>query len=120
VGLSARLTALDAELDLDTGSRSYSVTTARTCDVSDAGLSLLSSAPIARGTRVVVELDLPDGRVLAMNARVVWTHVHENEHRALRIGVELDVPHLGLAQASSALESSGERLLPLHRFVTYH
>ena len=122
VGLSARITALDPELDLDTGSRSYCVMPARTCDVSDGGLSLLSSAPITRGARVVVELDLPDGRVLAMNARVVWTHSHENAYRALRIGLELDTPHLGLAQASE-LDNSGERALPLsphQRFVTYH
>jgi Tfp pilus assembly protein PilZ len=120
VGLSARITGLDPELDLDTGSRSYSVMTARTCDVSDGGLSLMSSAPITRGARVVVELDLPDGRVLAMNARVVWIHSHENTHRAQRFGVELDVPHLGLAQASSELERSGERLLGPDRGVTFH
>jgi hypothetical protein len=120
VGLSARITALDPELDLDTGDRTYSVMTARTCDVSDGGLALLSSVAIARGSRVVVELDLPDGRVLAMNARVVWIHSHENTHRAQRLGVELDVPHLGLAQASSELESSGERSLANGRFVTYH
>ena len=120
VGLSARITALDAELDLDTRDRIYSVATARTCDVSDGGLSLLSSAPITRGSRVVVELDLPDGRVVAMNARVVWIHSHENTHRALRLGVELDVPHLGLAQASSELERSGERPLPSSGHVTYH
>jgi Tfp pilus assembly protein PilZ len=119
VGLSARITALDPELD-DAGLRSYFVMTARTCDVSDGGLAMLSSVPLTRGSRVVVELDLPDGRVMAMNGRVAWIHSHENTHRALRFGVELDEPHLGLAQASSEREVTTDYPKSGEYRVTYH
>jgi Tfp pilus assembly protein PilZ len=72
VELTARLAFLDAERDHRTGSPIYRVMTVRTVDVSDGGLCVRAEEGVTTGRRVVLELDLPDGRTYDLAGMVVW------------------------------------------------
>jgi hypothetical protein len=102
VELLARISRIDALREPD-GSAFYSVIAARTNDISDQGLSLRSVESVEQGARVLVELDLPDGRSVAMTGRVVW--IKDEGTRITHFAVELSEPHLGLLEASDARES---------------
>jgi hypothetical protein len=101
VELTARLACLDPERDPRTGLTSYRVMTVRTVDVSDAGLCIRAEEAVNCGRRVVLELDLPDGRTCDVSGRIVWLEPREADGKLSRMGVEFSQLSSGLVHAIS-------------------
>src|SRR5262245_57078036 len=72
VGRVASISTLDAAHD-KSGSSYFVVTEARTLDVGDGGLGLELEDTLREGSRVLIDLELGEGRTLECRARVVWT-----------------------------------------------
>ena len=70
--------------------------TVRTIDVSDGGLCIRSSEAVNCGRRVVLELDLPDGRTCDVSGRVVWLEPRASAGSFARMGVAFAELSVGL------------------------
>jgi len=88
--LSAQLSTLDPNHDA-----SYTLTSARTLDLADGGLGLAVDEPISVGQRVVVEIELVDGRWVERNGRVAWTS--EDPSGSRFVGIQFDAVVTGFA-----------------------
>jgi Tfp pilus assembly protein PilZ len=99
VELTARLACLDPDRDERTGGSVYRMMTVRTVDVSDGGMAVQAEEGFGSGRRVVVELDLPDGRTVEVSGRIVWLELPTNGLRSdARMGIEFGELSAGLAQ----------------------
>jgi Tfp pilus assembly protein PilZ len=98
VELTARLACIDADRDSATGEALFWMMTVRTVDVSDGGLCIRAEQAVDCGRRVVLELDLPDGRICDVAGRIVWLEPGGPDGRA-RMGVAFSVPSAGLVHA---------------------
>jgi hypothetical protein len=101
VELTARLACLDAEHDPHTGLTSFRVMTVRTVNVSDGGLCIRAEQAVNCGRRVVLELDLPDGRTCDVAGRIVWLELLETTGGSARMGVEFSELSAGLLNTVS-------------------
>jgi hypothetical protein len=99
VELTARLACVDAERDRRTGECLFWMMTVRTVDVSDGGVCIRAEQPVDCGKRVVLELDLPDGRIIDVAGRVVWLEPSGTDGHSSRMGVAFTVPSAGLVHA---------------------
>jgi hypothetical protein len=101
VELTARLSCLDPERDPRTGGTSFRMMTVRTVDVSDGGLCIRADQAIDCGRRVVLELDLPDGRTCDVAGRIVWLSPSAGAGESSRMGVAFSELSAGLVHAVS-------------------
>ena len=99
VELTARLACVDADRDSRTGEMLFWMMTVRTVDVSDGGLCIRAEQPVDCGRRVVIELDLPDGRICDVAGRIVWLEPSGEDGQSSRMGVAFTVPSAGLVHA---------------------
>jgi Tfp pilus assembly protein PilZ len=99
VELTARLACVDAERDPHTGEALFWMMTVRTVDVSDGGLCIRAEQLVDCGKRVILELDLPDGRTYDVAGRIVWQAPSGGDGRSSRMGVAFTVPSAGLVHA---------------------
>jgi hypothetical protein len=96
IGRTASISTLDAAHDSDSGSSYFLVTEGRTLDVGDGGLGLEVDSSLREGSRVLVDVELADGRLLECRARVVWSS--SDAAGAHFAGVSFDEPQHGLVQ----------------------
>jgi hypothetical protein len=92
----ASISTLDASRD-GAGSSYFIVTEGRTLDVGDGGLGLEVEDTLREGTRVLVDVELGEGRTLECRARVVWTS--DDATGAHFAGLSFDEPQLGLVNS---------------------
>jgi hypothetical protein len=93
LGRIASISTLDASRDR-TGSAYFVVVEGRTLDVGDGGLGLEVEDSLREGSRVLVDVELGEGRTLECRARVVWSAADANgAHFA---GLSFDEPQPGL------------------------
>lgn len=93
--LSAQLSTLDPN-----GDASYTLTPAKTLDVADGGLGLAVDEVISVGQRVVVEIELVDGRWLERSGRVAWSSADPTG--ASFVGIEFDAVVAGFAERATS------------------
>lgn len=73
VRLNVRISTIDPEPDAGTG-RPHFRTSEETCaNVSRGGVFVATAEPVAPGRRLLLELDLPGGRIVEAIGRVAWT-----------------------------------------------
>src|SRR5262245_19339951 len=75
VACTASVATREPERDASTGAPYFLVTPASTLDVGDGGMALRVESTITEGRRVLVDLTLDDGEILARAARVAWTSI---------------------------------------------
>ncbi len=92
--LCIRLTAQLSTLDGGDSSH-HTITNATTLDVADGGLKLLVERPMIEGQRVVIALDLKDGRRMVCKGRLAWTS--EDPTGSRWVGVAFDAVLPGFA-----------------------
>jgi hypothetical protein len=96
VGRVASISTLDASHD-KSGSSYFVVTEGRTLDVGDGGLGLEVQDTLREGSRVLIDVELGDGRTLECRATVVWTSADATgAHFA---GLSFEQPQPGLANS---------------------
>lgn len=92
--LSAQVSTLDPN-----GDSSYTLTSAKTLDVADGGLGLKVDDVIDVGQRVVIEIELADGRWTERNGRVAWTS--EDPAGSRFVGIQFDAVVTGFAEQAT-------------------
>ena len=70
-----RLSTIDPELDPWTGRPFFRSCEETVADLSRGGARVQSREPLAPGRRLLLELDLPDGRSFEAIARVAWARL---------------------------------------------
>jgi hypothetical protein len=96
VGRVASISTLDPVHD-GKGSSYFVVTEGRTLDVGDGGLGLEVEDTLREGSRVLIDVELGEGRTLECRARVVWTAADPSgAHFA---GLSFEQPQPGLVDS---------------------
>jgi uncharacterized protein (TIGR02266 family) len=103
--LPVRLTSIDPERDAS-GATFYRATRERCANVSAGGACLRTADPLAPGSRVLLELELPDGQAFETLGRVAWSRCAVGRGGAVEAGC--GVEFLGL---------SSEERAPLERWL---
>jgi len=103
--LPVRLTSVDPERDRS-GAPFYRATREQCANVSAGGAYLRTADPLAPGSRVLLELELPDGRAFETLGRVAWSR--RTVQRGGRVETGCGVEFLGL---------SSEERAPLERWL---
>lgn len=103
--ITVRLSTIEPERDPWTG-RPFFRAFQETCvNVSRGGAFVRTSEPLTPGRRLLVELELPDGRPMEAIGRVAWTkRVLEPRSRRAEAGVGIEFLG-GAAEQFSALEA---------------
>ena len=70
-----RLSTIDPEIDPWTGRPFFRSCEETVADLSRGGARVQSREPLAPGRRLLLELDLPDGRCFEAIARIAWTRL---------------------------------------------
>lgn len=70
-----RMSTIDPELDPWTGRAFFRTCEETIADLSRGGARVQSREPLAPGRRLLLELDLPDGRSFEAIARVAWARL---------------------------------------------
>lgn len=70
-----RMSTIDPELDPWTGRPFFRTCQETVADLSRGGARVQSREPLAPGRRLLLELDLPDGRSFEAIARVAWARL---------------------------------------------
>lgn len=70
-----RLSTIDPEVDAWSGRPFFRSTEEHVADLSRGGARIRSHEPLAPGRRLLLEMDLPDGRNFEAVARVAWSRV---------------------------------------------
>ena len=70
-----RMSTIDPELDPWTGRPFFRTCEETVADLSRGGARVQSREPLAPGRRLLLELDLPDGRSFEAIARVAWARL---------------------------------------------
>jgi hypothetical protein len=100
--LKARVSTLDPVTESRDGPLYYMLLSAMTLDVADGGLGLTADDRVARGQRVLVELELANGESIECKGRVAWSG-EDAEGRSV-LGISFEQELAGLArQARSEL-----------------
>ena len=74
-----RMSTIDPELDPWTGRPFFRTCEETIADLSRGGARVQSREPLAPGRRLLLELDLPDGRSFEAIARVAWARLEPAE-----------------------------------------
>jgi hypothetical protein len=94
IARSVSISTLDASRDGATGAFYFLVSEGSTLDIGDGGLGLEVHDTLREGSRVLVDVELGEGRTLECRARVVWTA--EDITGAHFAGLSFDEPQPGL------------------------
>jgi len=81
-----RLSTIDPELDPWTGRPFFRSCEETVADLSRGGARVQSREPLAPGRRLLLELDLPDGRSFEAIARVAWARLEADTSNDLSNG----------------------------------
>jgi Tfp pilus assembly protein PilZ len=91
IRMAVRISTIDPELDPETG-KPYFRTSEETCaNVSRGGAFVVTPEPIAPGRRLLLELEMPEGRTVQTIGRVAWVKITMSppgKKPAAGIGVE--------------------------------
>ncbi|RIK99557.1 MAG: hypothetical protein DCC71_20120 [Proteobacteria bacterium] len=96
-----RLSTIDPEVDAWSGRPFFRSSEEHVADLSRGGARIRSHEPLAPGRRLLLEMDLPDGRSFEAIARVAWARV---EVPARDAGAEQPPYGLGLEFLGGALD----------------
>ena len=90
VRVPVRISTLDAETDPGTGSRYFRASQEICTDVSRGGVFVRTAEPLETGRRLLVELELPEGRAFEAIGRVAWTtkRLAEGESGKRGVGIQ--------------------------------
>jgi hypothetical protein len=80
--LPAVLSTIDPETDPASGKRWFRTSDETCVNVSRGGALLLTREPIGPGTRILLEIALPNGDAVETVGRVAWTRLHQSPGRA--------------------------------------
>jgi hypothetical protein len=83
-----RLSTIDPELDPWTGRPFFRSCEEIVADVSRGGARILSEAPLDPGRRLLLEMELPDGRAFEAIARVAWRRLEPSASAPYGLGLE--------------------------------
>ena len=88
--VSIRLSTIDPEIDPWTGKPFFRSCQEVVADVSRGGARVCSHEPLSPGRRLLLELDLPDGRLFEAIARVAWARIEPtaSPHGNYGLGLE--------------------------------
>jgi hypothetical protein len=92
--LKARVSTLDPTEETRGGPHYYMLLSAVTMDVADGGLGLQADDCMARGQRVVVELELSNGESVECKGRVAWSGEDADGRSVLGISFEQELAGL--------------------------
>lgn len=101
IALPARVASVDPDRNPRTGASVFRIFDALTLDISDGGLALSSLEDLGSGRRVLVELELPDGRSIELAGRIVWLEPQREPGLPARMGVALYQQSQGLAERAT-------------------
>ena len=85
-----RMSTIDPELDPWTGRPFFRTCEETVADLSRGGARVRSHEPLAPGRRLLLELDLPDGRSFEAIARVAWARVEPGTSDDATYGLGLE------------------------------
>jgi PilZ domain-containing protein len=88
VDLPIRLSTIDPEVDPWTGRPFFRSCEETVADVSRGGARVLSDEPLGAGRRILLEMDLPDGRLFEAIARVAWSRLDPGTSTTYGLGLE--------------------------------
>jgi len=83
-----RLSTIDPEIDPWSGRPFFRSCEEAVADVSRGGARVLSNEPLGPGRRLLLEIDLPDGRPFEAIARVAWSRVEPHARGSYGLGLE--------------------------------
>jgi hypothetical protein len=103
-----RLSTIDPEVDPWTGRPFFRSCEESVADLSRGGARIRSREPLTPGRRLLLEVDLPDGRTFEAIARVAWARVEPQPEDADRAAYGLGLEFLG---------GTPEHMMRLERFL---
>lgn len=106
-----RLSTIDPEVDAWSGRPFFRSSEECVADLSRGGARVRSNEPLAPGRRLLLEMDLPDGRSFEAIARVAWSRVV-----ARPSGAASDHPPYGLGL--EFLGGTPDHIARLERYLT--
>ena len=88
VHVPIRLSTIDPEVDPWSGRPFFRSCEEAVADVSRGGARIRSEEPLGPGRRLLLEMDLPDGRTFEAIARVAWSRLDPSAPAAYGLGLE--------------------------------
>lgn len=88
VDVPIRLSTIDPEIDPWSGRPFFRSCEEAVADVSHGGARVRSAEPLGPGRRLLLEMDLPDGRAFEAIARVAWARLDPNDPAGYGLGLE--------------------------------
>jgi hypothetical protein len=88
VELPIRLSTIDPEIDPWSGRPFFRSCEETVADVSRGGARVRSDEPLGAGRRLLLEMDLPDGRLFEAIARVAWSRLDPAASTTYGLGLE--------------------------------
>jgi hypothetical protein len=85
-----RLSTIDPEIDPWSGKPFFRSCQETAADLSRGGARICSHEPLAPGRRLLLELDLPDGRLFEAIARVAWARIEPRASESGNYGLGLE------------------------------
>lgn len=83
-----RISTIDPEIDPWSGRPFFRSCEEAVADVSRGGARVVSNEPLGPGRRLLLEIDLPDGRPFEAIARVAWSRFEPTAAGAYGLGLE--------------------------------
>ncbi len=112
ISLPARISSVDPDRNPRTGDAAFRFFEASTIDISEGGLAISAIEDLGSGRRVLIEVWLPDGRLVELSGRIVWLEPPRQPDLPARMGVALSDESLALAEQSLIV---AERAKPAQR-----
>jgi hypothetical protein len=88
VDVPIRLSTIDPEVDPWSGRPFFRSCEETVADVSRGGARIRSEEPLGPGRRLLLEMDLPDGRSFEAIARVAWSRLDPDAPTVYGLGLE--------------------------------
>lgn len=88
VDVPIRLSTIDPEVDPWTGRPFFRSCEELVADVSRGGVRIRSAEPLGPGRRLLLEMDLPDGRPFEAIARIAWSRLDPADPSGYGLGLE--------------------------------
>jgi uncharacterized protein (TIGR02266 family) len=103
-----RVSAIDPEIDPATGSPCYTSIEESSVNLSEGGVFVPTTDTLTPGRRVLIEVDLPGGRIVQALGTVAWRrapHAARSGDRPAGMGIEFTgMPHSSAMALAEALE----------------
>jgi hypothetical protein len=88
VDVPIRLSTIDPEIDPWSGRPFFRSCEEAVADVSRGGARVRSTEPLGAGRRLLLEIELPDGRAFEAIARVAWSRLDPRDSGGYGFGLE--------------------------------